>query len=377
MRSGEAFVDFDALIYVSPPPQSLFCPVCKNILQAPLETSCAHRHTMCSRCLEQALEDKLECPVDRTPMPGGLSDCRPACKLISQVIDELETSCPNMRCGRILPRGNVEWHLREQCPFEQIKCPATLCEQLVLRKDIVGTQCNHILNECEHCSQEIMANRMSDHLNECPELSHQCQYCLLEYSAEDMSHHVCSQEPIICGAAAFGCSATGTRESMTAHSQSCSVLMMVPYLKSQQDKIANLELENRMLRQSIHSLELVETLEPVVEVSSEYERDRNHLFESLSTLSTGMENMSVALTALDTKQSHLIMNESMRTKDEMAMLRAGLQGLRMQWHHFLQNTRGPFSAPEQVFQNLQQPPEVASTRGAPVRLSNDGSRVKL
>lgn len=369
-------IDFDALEYTKAPAQSLFCPVCKNVLLDPLQVSCAHAHILCTRCITRALEDKLECPVDRAPMPKGLEECTRANPLIQQVIDEMEVRCPNPECKRVLQRGVLAWHLKDECQFQKVTCIAN-CGSLVPRHSFTEG-CSHEIIHCEHCGLELMQGQLLEHLDTCPELSHECRHCKEEFSAEDMALHECGERPAHCAAQLYGCLWTGTMKETESHQKCCILKSLQPYLQEQNSRLMNFELENRALKSIVTNLESRTTEEATIEVSSEYERDRTYIYQTLETLSINLEAISSSLAALDTKQSHLIMGESLRTKEELGMMRAAVQGLRMQWHHFLQNTRGPASMPvasssSQSAQSSTNPPP----RSTPTRQPSDGSRVKL
>lgn len=367
------FVDYDSLTYLASPQQSLQCPVCRNVLLDPVQTSCSH--LLCARCAEKSFDEKLECPVDRTRMPGGIADCSPAPRWLYQIIDELEVVCPNQQCGRSFPRSSLTWHLRTECSLQPITCPSEACEEMTVRGECCDSKCEHAKIGCVHCEQQVMIKNMPSHLDECNELSHECRHCHAEYSAEDIRHHVCELEIKTCSARKYGCMFESARKVLILHEESCPISMMEPWLKKQEAHIANLGLENRSLRDAISRLEMAATIEPTIEVSSEYSNDRNYLFATLETLSHGLENLSASIATLDTKQSHVTMHESARTKDELALIRLGMQGLRMQWHHFVQNTRTSTNTASQARPTQQG--DNGERRNTPVRQTSDGSRVKL
>ena len=362
--------DLDTLTYVDKVPQSLICPVCKSVLLTPLQTKC--QHIFCARCVSRALADKLECPIDRTAMPNGMEDCQAAPRLLDQLIDELEVKCPNSGCARTMERGLLHWHLKDACEYQKVKCRDQNCEKLSLRKDL-GDGCEHQVVTCDHCDAELEVGTLSKHLDECPELSHVCPYCFVELSVDDIKQHkaACTMAPASCPAKPFGCMWSGVARDKAAHATACAIVIMMPFLQKQQDKLVDLELRNAMLQTSLETLQAAAKEEPVFEISSEYERDRSYLFQTLENLSNHVESLSSSITALDTKQSHIMMNETIRTKDELGMLRGGLQGLRLQVHHLVQYSRGPaLNVP--VKQDAETSPRIL-----PTRQMSDGSRVKL
>lgn len=373
-------VDWDSLEYPENVPLSLYCPVCKNVLLTPIQTSCLYMHTFCARCITRALEERLECPVDRTPMPEGLKDCSSAPKVIDEVLDELKVRCPNEGCTRVLPRGVVEFHMKDECRFQLLSCPILECNKHVVRGEWQPNRCSHSMANCEHCMEEIMAKDLQSHLDECRELSHQCKYCNEEFNSVEIGMHrnQCQQRPVVCLSEIFGCSWLGSQRELPVHIANCSIHMMSPWLEKQKSRLDNLELENTRLKRKLSTISSIRSDDSIIEVSSEYERDRAYLFQTLETLSAGLENMTNSINTMDTKQNHIMMAESMRSKEELAMLRAGLQSLRLQWHHFLQNMRGPTLARTiDVSTNADRAEEGKNRRELSPRQASDSSRVKL
>lgn len=357
-------IEYDLLSYVTPPQESLLCPVCKNVLLDPLQTPCCH--LICTTCLEKSLAEKLECPVDRTRLPRGLSECSAPPRWLNQIIDELVINCPYSGCHRIFPRSSLQWHLRSECPRQPVPCPSASCQLTVLRCHYRDAICEHVTNTCAHCDITLMAKDMPLHLDDCSELSHQCKYCYAEFAVEDLRNHICDLEVITCEASELGCQYQGSRLNVRGHEQSCILRTLKPFLDTHQTKLLNLELENRSLRNAVRRLERHESSEPTIEISSDYLNDRTYLFQALETLSNGLEDLSKSLATLDTKQTHIAMHESARTNEELASIRSGLQGLRIQWHHFVQNqnARGNSTSTTQERSQL-------------LRQGSDSSRVKL
>ncbi|ORY85590.1 hypothetical protein BCR37DRAFT_340514, partial [Protomyces lactucae-debilis] len=353
-------IDYDSLSYVQTPPDSLFCPVCRALLTTPLQTKMCN-HVFCARCISRALSDKLECPIDRTPMRRGMEDCSPAPRLLESLVDELLVYCPFKvhGCPVTVSRGLLKYHIRDACDYVLVPCANPQCDKFSFRKDIAAITdtadsaldelddkltCAHTTTVCEHCGDEVLESAKESHLDECSALSHTCTYCTSEFSAVDMAGHrlICLEEPVNCSAHSLGCTWHEKRIAQPAHEASCIFNSLRPYLAAQDAKLAALQLENASLRERVTAFEQLpinQGIEPVLEISSEYERDRAYLFQQLEQTGTHIENLSNAIASLETRQAHVMMNESLRNKDELAMLRGGLQAMRLQFHHFLQQTR--------------------------------------
>ncbi|XP_017284320.1 E3 ubiquitin-protein ligase LNX isoform X1 [Kryptolebias marmoratus] len=99
-------------VYQDEVDDDLVCHICLQPLIKPLDTPCGH--TYCQECLTSFLLESDFCPVCR--MPLMLQNCRRPSLLVHKLLDKLIVACPfTDYCTEILPRGEVEDHIRTRC----------------------------------------------------------------------------------------------------------------------------------------------------------------------------------------------------------------------------------------------------------------------
>ncbi|XP_037554265.1 E3 ubiquitin-protein ligase LNX isoform X1 [Nematolebias whitei] len=99
-------------VYMDEVDDDLVCHICLQPLIRPLDTPCGH--TYCQECLTCFLLESDFCPVCR--MPLMLQSCRRPSLMVHKLLDKLIVGCPfTDHCTEILPRGEVEDHLKIRC----------------------------------------------------------------------------------------------------------------------------------------------------------------------------------------------------------------------------------------------------------------------
>ncbi|BFZ58869.1 TNF receptor-associated factor 5 [Savitreella phatthalungensis] len=347
-------IDYDALVYPEAVAQSLHCPICKNVLLQPLETAC--HHVFCSRCVRRALADKRECPVDRISLPNGERDLTPCSRLVHQLIDELEVICPSAGCTKELPRGLLRYHLAHECPHFLVACPDTACTKTITRQELLaGGACPHTPVACDHCGNMIEEGYRIQHLDECSELSHQCAYCADELSADDIRVHrqLCEYAPVDCKASAMGCDWHGLRGDALDHDRACVLVKMLPYLEKQRKTQDLLRLQGLVMRDYLYSTadrrggeglihprssmaeitpDDVPELDSVLEISTEYSRDRQYLFSTLEHQAAALDHLHNIVATSEQQTRAQLQQDSARHRDEMQYVRGAIHTLRGQLH---------------------------------------------
>ncbi|KAM4662374.1 ligand of Numb protein X 2-like isoform 1-T4 [Discoglossus pictus] len=90
----------------------LVCHICLQPLLQPMDTPCGH--TYCYRCLENFLQEKDFCPMDRKKL--SFQHCRKSSLLVRNLLDKLTVSCPfQSECKHVMQRCELEPHLRNRC----------------------------------------------------------------------------------------------------------------------------------------------------------------------------------------------------------------------------------------------------------------------
>lgn len=106
-------------------------------------------------------------------------------------------------------------------------------------------------------------------------------------------------------------------------------------LQSHNSRLAALELENRALRKKIDIL-LPPRPPPAADAAPEVLDEQTiQLLTEQEHLRGDVERLGGMVEELEIKQSMLLMNETLRTKEEMAGMRAAINGMRMQMHWLL------------------------------------------
>ncbi|KAF8461353.1 hypothetical protein BDZ91DRAFT_851056 [Kalaharituber pfeilii] len=324
-------VDLHSLNYLSPVDHNLCCPICRSPLVDPVYTSCLH--TFCSSCITRALERSQTCPVDRSILSPD--DVSPAPIMIANLVNELAVLCPNseLGCPFTCARYLLEGHLNQDCDFVYVDCRG--CDDRVLRRD-AGKECLHQLQECPNCFEQVRKMDLEAHDKECPGLQGTCQHCGAEFMRPHIKEHElsCDEATISCTSSSLGCPWTGRRRELSSHQTACPFTFLRPVLQSHAERITKLELENRTLRKKI---DLLTPRKPQNEVdeSLSFDDQAYQLLTEQEHIRQDMDRLSATLGELEIKQGMLLMNESLRTKEELAGIRAAINGIRMQIHWLL------------------------------------------
>jgi hypothetical protein len=94
----------------------------------------ARRHTFCRSCIEQALEQQQQCPMDRRSLDmdttGKEDRLVPASYILQNLVDELMVECE--LCGHCCQRSRYPSHHATECQEALIQCRQ--CQQLMKRR---------------------------------------------------------------------------------------------------------------------------------------------------------------------------------------------------------------------------------------------------
>ncbi|ETS59579.1 hypothetical protein PaG_06501 [Moesziomyces aphidis] len=234
--TGDSFdyVDDDARISAF-----LHCPICLGPFLEPFVSSCCS-HTFCKHCIHTALSEDASARTDAdddatAPRPKRCPTCRasadfshfqPTALLIKNMVDTLRVRCPNKdkgcdhQCERHLLRG----HVASECAYEYVDQNLTEgrrcgCSAKVMRKDWAshGLTCPKRPVTCATCDSELCFDELQDHLSTCSPEPAECEFCGLTTIKSRLALHVvdeCTEAPVECPHAAFGCSWTGPRRRL-------------------------------------------------------------------------------------------------------------------------------------------------------------------
>ena len=148
---------------------------------------------------------------------------------LKSFIEQKEIKCINNKLGckwkdKI---SNLEFHLKNDCLFEEIKCPNSDCNKKIFRKDLNShlAQCEYIekvINlRCQFCKRVFDINEFSNHFKKCPEMVINCEKgCGKKIKRKELEEHkskLCPEELIKCDYWEKGCKKLIKRKFLSEH----------------------------------------------------------------------------------------------------------------------------------------------------------------
>lgn len=358
-------VEARSLEYVGSYDNNLMCPICRCPFVDPTKLNCDHY--FCRTCINTALShqgsESKSCPTCRRKTSEHSVVAAP--KLISRILDDLPVKClyHQKGCPEELPRGAIQDHVDYYCGFVDIQCPSENCPLLVHRKDATRKRCLHHHIHCHYCDKLCFEFNIESHeTTECRLRKSPCPYCKTEVLHLDLETHAesCPDATIPCTAAPYGCDFTAKRGAIDQHTAACPLAKLTPLLKLQNERLAahetalnHLRIKNSLLETSFATIQ--ETLNPIANPmdtsdplfsassdsvnnnSSPFESANHHLLCLHDSLREEVDRVSAALSELDAKASLMVLNETLRTKEEFAHMNGVVGGMRMQLHWLMNN----------------------------------------
>ena len=90
------------------------CPICKEVLDQPVQTKCPTPHIFCACCLSFSITTcGPQCPLCRTAMGDPKTFVEPAPFVLQTIISELDFKCPT--CRQIIKLGMLPQHQEQDC----------------------------------------------------------------------------------------------------------------------------------------------------------------------------------------------------------------------------------------------------------------------
>ena len=344
-------VDLRSLEYIDDFDHNLLCAICHSAFVVPVKLDC--EHVFCQECINQALSHSENCPSCRkriTGRPMGVA----VPKLIDRILDGLIVKCPMHLegCTDTVARGAIQAHVDQYCDYTEVKCPWDRCMLKARRKDARKTWCTHAMLSCRDCREDIMERDLEDHREKSCKLRQAvCVHCNSEVLYHDLESHIdyCPDASLPCAGAPYGCDFKGKRESLEEHLVVCPLNKLGPFLKDQKNRLEDHEAALKHLRQknyimeaSLANLTDVLSIDPINTTSpssltahfgsAPFDSTADHLLSLHESLREEVTRVSSALVELDAKANMMVMNESLRNKEEMAHTNAALSNVRMQLH---------------------------------------------
>ena len=389
-------VDPKALAYVDSVDHNLICPICYCPFDAPRKLPCDHY--FCKKCIVQSLEsqpsDAQSCPACRFRV--SRSDLTLAPKIIENMLTDLKVKCPLQKegCEVEMNRGSAQDHLDRYCAFSEVKCPLESCKLFVQRKDAEKQRCLHRVTSCRDCNISLMELDIEAHQNKyCSNRMTFCPDCEKEIKRIDLEAHIetCPEAIFPCPARTYGCEFIGRRAALDVHTPMCTLSKLAPFLKTQggmleahEAALKHLQNKNSVLETSFQTIQ--ETLSPnntLVDSPSSttptsaggpFDSTAHHLLSLHESLREEVSRVSATVSELDAKASMMVMNESLRIKDELTHMNAAIGGMRHQVHWLvsgrLQNEQRMAMVRTQASNNSA---VAASSAGSPSRAATTNS----
>ncbi|MCJ1453123.1 hypothetical protein MMC28_003468 [Mycoblastus sanguinarius] len=345
-------VDLRALEYVGSYDPNLMCAICHSPFVNPVRLEC--EHVFCQRCLNQAMRmqgyyDHINCPACRRRIDR--LTIVPVPKILSHILDDLPVKCPlsSEGCLEEMPRASVQQHVDRYCAYSEVECPSEACLLTTLRKDVGERQCLHCMVECEDCKQSFMERDLEAHRTlQCEVCKAECPDCKAKLLLHDLESHIerCPDALFPCTAAQYGCNFIARNTALDEHLITCPLAKLVPFLKMQSERLNAHETALKHLRQKNLILEtsfstIQENLNPssnLIDVSvpasdsGPFDSTVHHLLCLHESLREEVSRVSAAISEVDAKASMMVMNESLRIKEDLSHTNASIGGMRVQLH---------------------------------------------
>ena len=345
-------IDLRSLEYIGSFDQNLMCAICHCPFVGPVKLDCDHY--FCQSCVNQAMihqpRDARCCPTCRRK---ASRTSIPVAKIINHILDELKVRCPfhSLGCTEELTRGSVQNHVDRYCAYSEVECPSKDCRLTMERKDSGANRCLHHVVPCQGCKRSFLERDLEYHRTvQCLLCEVRCPHCQTEVPRINLEKHIdhCPEAIFPCTAACCGCDFVSKRINLDRHLTTCPLAKLVPFLKAQNER---LEVHEAALKHLQHKNSILETsfasiqdtlgqsgsLVNAPSVSSDgsdtpFDSTAHHLLCLHESLREEVDRVSTAVSALDAKASMMVMNESLRIKEDLTHMNAAIGGMRMQLH---------------------------------------------
>ncbi|EGD95451.1 hypothetical protein TESG_02932 [Trichophyton tonsurans CBS 112818] len=396
--SGDNAFDLRALEAVSEYNKNLMCLVCHCPFITPTRLRCDH--IFCRSCLDDCIKSSSDmnqftqpseflCPTCRTPTHATYTTVP---RLVVAMCDDILVKCPYHveGCTETIQRGHAQVHVDKYCEYRWMSCPDAQCEKKIRKKDLGSEdRCLHTLVDCGQCGESVMELDFEAHAtNLCPQIEMTCSDCEEVYHKVNQQEHKdsCPKATVLCKASKYGCLMRLLKTELKDHEESCPLARLGPYLESQAARLETMDSTIRQLKQQNSFLEdsiaglrsaisqtnsrppsrvqltsnsgIENANLPVPELNRSVSPSRDALASSptinssapyhnntttyLLSIHEALREEVLQLTStvadLEARTNISMMNDTLRVREDMAHLTAGLNAVRMQVH-LLMNSR--------------------------------------
>lgn len=242
--------------------------------------------------------------------------------------------------------------MNKYCAYAEVKCPSESCLLTVLRKDLDEQRCLHNVMKCEDCESSFMERDLEIHRSRhCEVGKASCPDCNAQVLLRDLVGHIecCPDATFPCNAAEYGCDFVARRETLNEHLKTCPLAKFVPFLRLQNERLEAHEAALKHLRHRNSILEtsfstIQETLSPSTNLidtpsssaagsdTGPFDSTTHHLLCLHESLREEVSRVSAAVSEVDARASMMVMNESLRIKEDLSHANAAIGNMRMQLH---------------------------------------------
>ena len=355
-------LDLRALEYLEPYDHNLMCAICHCPFVAPVRLDCDH--VFCKDCVDKALLQQTRhtrcCPTCRKPTTISSAISMP--RLLDRILDELVVKCPlyGEGCLETMTRGSVKDHTTIYCSYKEIQCPSEGCCLPIRRKDVDKARCRHRIISCKDCKSYCMEKDLDNHLTTCPLAKANCPDCSKMLLRSELQSHIetCPQAKLTCLAAPYGCDFSSRKSLLEEHTKTCALSKVAPFLAQQAKtlelhsaSLTHLRHRNALLESSLFTIQSTLSSNPATplingvssppalpEASSSspeiapFDSTAAHLLSLHESLRLEVDRVSAAVAELDAKATLMIMNETLRVKEDVAHTNAAIGSMRCQMH---------------------------------------------
>ena len=131
--------------------KDLICSIGQGIFRNPVATP--HGTTYCRDCISEWLENKSSDPLTRKPLskPELFKN-----QVINNLVERISVFCTSQpQCGWQGTLKEYDFHQRNACEFEEIKCLHSKCNEYFKRRDMINhlEQCQFKEYLCDFCME--------------------------------------------------------------------------------------------------------------------------------------------------------------------------------------------------------------------------------
>jgi hypothetical protein len=257
------------------------CMICMSLIKKATEIkTCGH--IFCEECIYRWYETSDACPLCKTEMNDEQEHFLVESKFIDRKVSQIDVSCPYCDWkGKYLDfLKHSDPSYESPCRYILVKCDD--CDENIkqeLLEQHKKESCEHRLVLCNQCDIKVKLNKLGSHIRDiCLETEVTCNdKC--DFKGKRSEHIVhqeqCQFETVICPLSYMGCSYMIERKNIDDHMENA----LQSHFLIAEERIKNLEIENKNLRIKLINFEPIDPDYPLDEGDMiKYKRHGNWIF---------------------------------------------------------------------------------------------------